>query len=133
MCTTLDLAKKGVRRRSCGLGRLQGLKPDADLMGFFGPTEVVPSLQSSGSGGVREFFAACRAAGLKGIHLRRDPFEARLKPCPSKAKGVSRGRDVGRGQGRLSNGRDALPQLTARYARARFRFSIASSISAVFL
>jgi len=35
---------------------LQGLKPNIDLIGFIGPTEVVPLLQSLCSGHAREFF-----------------------------------------------------------------------------
>jgi hypothetical protein len=33
-----------------------GLKPNIDLIGFIGPTEVVPLLQSLCSGDAREFF-----------------------------------------------------------------------------
>jgi hypothetical protein len=40
------LAEKGLRRRDFREWFLQGLKPDFDLMGFIGPAEAVPLLQS---------------------------------------------------------------------------------------
>jgi hypothetical protein len=46
ICGTAEqLAEKVFRRRNCRQGLLQGLKPDADLIGFIGPTKVVPLLQ----------------------------------------------------------------------------------------
>ena len=41
---------------------MQGLKPDADWIGFIGPTKVVPLLQSLWSGDIGEFFRSlyCR-------------------------------------------------------------------------
>ena len=58
------------------MGPLQGLKPNIDLIGFIGPTEVVPLLQSLCSGHAREFFRKV---------LSRSRFaaqSARLKSCP---------------------------------------------------
>jgi len=43
--TAKQLAEKVLRRRNCREGVLQGLKPDADLIGFIGPSKVVPLLQ----------------------------------------------------------------------------------------
>jgi hypothetical protein len=51
-----SLRKKSFNGGITGRDFLQGLKPDADLIGFIGPTEVVPLLQSLCSGRVGEFF-----------------------------------------------------------------------------
>jgi len=41
-----QLAAKVLQRRNYREGLLQGLKPDADWIGFIGPTKVVPLLQN---------------------------------------------------------------------------------------
>ena len=41
-----QLAEKVLQRRNYREGLLRGLKPDADWIGFIGPTKVVPLLQS---------------------------------------------------------------------------------------
>jgi hypothetical protein len=46
MRRALQLAEKVLQRRNYREGLLQGLKPDADWIGFIGPTKVVPLLQS---------------------------------------------------------------------------------------
>jgi hypothetical protein len=66
---------------------LQGLKPNIDLIGFIGPTEVVPLLQSLCSGHAGEFF---RKLWGPGAHFAA--LVARLKPCPFKATAFSAGR-----------------------------------------
>ena len=40
---------------------MQGLKPDADWIGFIGPTKVVPLLQNLRSGRIGEFFRSLLA------------------------------------------------------------------------
>jgi len=39
-------AEKGLRGKNQGSERLQGLKPNIDSIGFIGPAEAVPLLQS---------------------------------------------------------------------------------------
>jgi hypothetical protein len=51
-----QLAEKVLQRRNYREGLLQGLKPDADWIGFIGPTKVVPLLQSLRSGHLGDFF-----------------------------------------------------------------------------
>jgi hypothetical protein len=53
-----EVAEKGLRWRTCGYELLQGLKPDADLIGFIGPAKAVPLLQSTSKA---SFSAACEA------------------------------------------------------------------------
>jgi hypothetical protein len=50
------LRKKSFDGGIAGWGPLRGLKPNIDLIGFIGPTEVVPLLQSLYRGHAREFF-----------------------------------------------------------------------------
>jgi hypothetical protein len=51
-----SLRKKSFEGGIAGWGSLRGLKPNIDLIGFIGPTEVVPLLQSLCIGHAREFF-----------------------------------------------------------------------------
>jgi len=53
-------AAKGLRRRNCRYKLLQGLKPGIELIGFIGPTEVVPLLQSRQDLNPMSFSAAFR-------------------------------------------------------------------------
>jgi hypothetical protein len=50
------MLNKSCMRREKPKDMPQGLKPNIDLIGFIGPTEVVPLLQSLCSGHAREFF-----------------------------------------------------------------------------
>jgi len=43
---------------------LQGLKPDIDLIGFVGTTEVVPFYKASELGCLSEFFRSLRSRAL---------------------------------------------------------------------
>jgi hypothetical protein len=49
-------AEKDLPGVDCRSELLQGLKPGIDLIGFSGPAEAVPLLQSGRNWGLREFF-----------------------------------------------------------------------------